>query len=210
MTGEKNKFDQKAVDWDKKKRRVELARAVSSAIKELLPEDQPLEAMEYGCGTGLVGLALAPKLRSLLAVDTSGGMLEVLEKKMLEQGFGNVNTKRFDLTSADLDKKFDLIFCAMTLHHIENSDLILKKFATHLKDGGILAIADLDKEDGSFHEGTESGNHHDGFDRDELRKKLSGAGLYDINFTTIYTIMRKVEGDREKPFPIFFMRAYKK
>ena len=41
----------------------------------------------------------------------------------------------------------------MTLHHIHDLSTVLAAFATLLADGGHLCIADLEKEDGSFHGG---------------------------------------------------------
>lgn len=54
----RKKFDRAAADWDKKSRRIMLAEKVSTAIGKL-PLTRAMDAMEYGCGTGLVGLALA-------------------------------------------------------------------------------------------------------------------------------------------------------
>ena len=64
-----NRFDKAAADWDKKQRRVELAKAIAAGISTPLPLHKEMQALEYGCGTGLVGLALAPRLGSLIAVD---------------------------------------------------------------------------------------------------------------------------------------------
>ncbi len=71
-----NRFDTAATDWDKENMRIELARAISSQIALLSLHDD-MRAMEYGCGTGLVGLALANRLASLVAADSSPGMLEI-------------------------------------------------------------------------------------------------------------------------------------
>ncbi len=206
----KSNFDKKAADWDKKKRRVALAEDVSGAIKSLMGDNTELDAMEYGCGTGLVGLMLAPQLKSLLAVDTSDGMLEVLQQKVSEQKITNVSTKNFNLLTGDLGQKFDLIFCAMTLHHVENSSLLLEKFCTLLKPSGLLAVADLDEEDGSFHQGNGPGHHHhNGFKRDDLQNIVEKNGLGNIEFSTVHTIMRKNAEGVEKPFSVFLLTGKK-
>ena len=72
--------------------------------------DERNEGPEYGCGTGLVGLALAPQLLTLTAVDTSSGMLEVLTRKIASDNISNVTLLRLDLLTEPLAEKFDLIF----------------------------------------------------------------------------------------------------
>jgi len=59
---------------------------------------------------------------------------------------------------------FDLIFSAMALHHVQNTDALLDRFASLTAPGGWIALADLDTEDGTFHSG-DSGPVHPGFNR---------------------------------------------
>jgi SAM-dependent methyltransferase len=46
--------------------------------------------MDFGCGTGLVALALQPLVRSVTGVDSSQGTHDVLAAKIARQGLGNV------------------------------------------------------------------------------------------------------------------------
>ena len=202
-----NHFDKAAGGWDLKQRRVELAQAIASGIASL-PLVDTMTALEYGCGTGLVGLSLAPRLGSLTAMDTSSGMLEVLQEKIREMGLRNVIPRQLDLTVADCGEEFDLIFSAMTLHHIDDTQLILKKLCGMVKRGGYLAVADLDSEDGSFHS-PEAGEKHHGFNRETLIAMVSGEGLSSIAIETIHTIRKTLDDGREKGFPVFLLTARK-
>ena len=121
-------FDKAAAGWDQKQRRVELAAKIAAAISSTLPLNKKMAALEYGCGTGLVGLALAPQLATLTAVDTSTGMLEVLAQKIKSEKITNVTPLRLDQSQESLTEKFDLIFCAMTLHHIKEAYQLLARF----------------------------------------------------------------------------------
>jgi ubiquinone/menaquinone biosynthesis C-methylase UbiE len=104
-------------------------------------------------------------------------------------------------------ERYDLTYSLLTLHHIPDTDEILKKFCEILKPNGYLLVADLDKEDGTFHtDGTT--DVHLGFDRAELQKKVESAGFGDIKFSTAYEITKKI-GNKEKTFPIFLMVAQK-
>ncbi len=200
-------FDQAANEWDQKKRRVELARAIAENIA-LLPLHTKMTAMEYGCGTGLVGLALAPRLGSLTAMDTSKGMLDVLAGKIKEQGLTNVTPLCLDLTVDTCTQRFDLIFSAMTLHHIGETELILEKFYHLLKDYGTLAIADLDSEDGSFHAAGADEKHY-GFSREALSEILLGLGFSSVIFKTVHTIQKVNEAGGKRDYPVFLLTAQK-
>jgi ubiquinone/menaquinone biosynthesis C-methylase UbiE len=203
----KTHFDKAAAEWDQKQRRVDLAKAIAEDIA-LLPLNTEMTALEYGCGTGLVGLTLAPRLGTLTAMDTSAGMLDVLAGKIQELGLTNVTPLCLDLTVETCVHRFDLIFSAMTLHHIEKTDLILQKFYQHLKKDGYLAIADLDSEDSSFH-ASDAGEKHHGFNREKLSKKLHDLGFSSINFKTVYTITKVSEKGEKRDYPVFLLTAQK-
>jgi tRNA (cmo5U34)-methyltransferase len=203
-----NRFDTAAADWDKKNRRIELAKAISSRIA-LLPLHDGMRAMEYGCGTGLVGLDLAPRLSSLVAADSSLGMLETLKAKISELGIKNVFPRRLDLHHEDCEQDFDLIFSAMTLHHLTDVDRILAKLFQCLKPGGILALADLDEEDGSFHQDNPEGVIHHGFNRNKLAGDLERLGFVSVQASTVHTILRKSSQGDERPYPVFLLTAMK-
>jgi len=73
--------------------------------------------------------------------------------------------------------------------------------------GGYLLVADLDKEDGSFHtDGTT--DVHLGFDHNELQKIVEEAGFGNVTFSIAYEIKKEI-GDEEKTFPVFLMAARK-
>ena len=56
------------------------------------------------------------------------------------------------------------------MHHVEDTEKLIQRFAEHLKPGAKIALADLDKEDGSFHPQDTKGVFHSGFDRDEFQQ----------------------------------------
>lgn len=211
MTENKKSFDQKAAGWDKNQRRVELAQSVSTAIAQQLSSlnMHNVEAMEYGCGTGLVGLTLAPQLKTLLAIDTSEAMLGVLAEKINSEQRENVTTLQIDLQTEELDQRFDLIFSSMTLHHVSNSSQLLEQLVNHLRPKGILALADLDEEDGSFHQGSSPNHHHNGFNREDLAHQLQQLGMGTLSCQTVHTILRTDKEGNEHPFTVFLMTAHK-
>ena len=203
-----NRFDTKAADWDKKKKRVQVAAAIAEAMAGF-PLTTEMKAMEYGCGTGLVGLTLAPQLQSLLAVDSSSGMINVLTDKISEEQISNITPLQCDLQTDTFDETFDLIFTSMTLHHVEQLDSLLEEFFKLLNPGGLLLIADLVDEDGSFHSGNDHGAKHHGFDPNDLGRKLSKIGFTAVGHRTVHTIEKPGKDGVLQSFPVFLMNCDK-
>jgi len=201
-------FDERAKDWDSDPKKVERARAVAEAIRSAIPLTPKMSALEYGCGTGLLSFAFQADLGEITLADTSQGMLDVLSEKIVAAGVANMHPTRLDLSTDPLPaKRFDLTYSLMTLHHIEDPKAIIKKFHALLQPAGILCIADLDKEDGTFHtDGTT--DVHLGFDRGELQTWVEDAGFADVIFSTAFEIKKKID-DAEKTFPIFLLTARK-
>ena len=195
-------FDGAALTWDEEPRRVRLARAVSIALAREVPMTPRMAALEYGCGTGLVTQALAPRLGRITAVDSSAGMLAVLERKVVERGMKNVRPLLLDLSAESPPPgRYDLIFSSMTLHHIRDVRSLLGLFYGLLRPGGYLAVADLDKEDGTFHGGREVEHH--GFERGEFLKILSASGFTDGRALTAHLLRREAPGGGVREYPVF-------
>lgn len=203
-----NRFDSAAADWDKKDQRVQLAAAIAAGIATL-PLHPAMEALEYGCGTGLVGLTLAPQLKSLTAADSSPGMLATLTDKIAAAGYANVYPLLLDLHGENCPRQFDLIFSAMTLHHLAEVGPIIEKLVTGIKTGGYIALADLDSEDGSFHGDNTEGVMHHGFDRDELGDILRRLGCRIIQAQTVHTVVKPNAAGVEQSYPVFLLTAKK-
>ena len=201
-------FDERAKEWDSDPKKVERARAVAEAISKAIPLSNEMKALEYGCGTGLLSFALQSDLGQITLADTSQGMLDVLSGKIASADVTNMHPVRLDLASDPLpDEKYDLTYSLMTLHHIHNADDMLVKFRDLLVPNGYLLVADLDKEDGSFHtDGTT--DVHLGFERGELQRRVEQIGFGDVTFSTAYEIKKKI-GNEEKTFPVFLMTAQK-
>lgn len=195
-------FDERAKDWDSDPKKIERARAVAAAIRAALPLQPSMTALEYGCGTGLLSFALQTDFASITLADTSEGMLDVLTAKIADSAVPNMLPYRLDLSVDPLPaSRFDVAYSLMTLHHIPDTDQILRQFFALLAPGGWLCVADLDAEDGSFHtDGTT--DVHLGFARPALQKQVEAAGFRDVIFSTAYTIQKI-----GKAFPVFLLTA---
>ncbi len=201
-------FDERAKDWDSDPMKVDRAKTVGEAIRRAIPLAENMSALEYGCGTGLLSFALQADLGQITLADTSQGMLDVLTEKIAAARVTNMRPLHLDLSADALpSERFDLTYSLMTLHHIPDTKDTLKKFHDLLAPGGWLCIADLDKEDGTFHtDGTT--DVHKGFERGELQKWVEDAGFTGVKFSTAFEIKKKIDGI-EKIFPIFLLAAQK-
>lgn len=196
-----NEFDAKAGTWDTDPAKVERARRVAEAIAREVSLRPWMSVLEYGCGTGLLGLALHHHVQHVTLADSSREMLAVVRKKIAALGVNNATPIELDLLKGPrLDARFDVVCTLMTLHHIVDTDAILRRFHELSSDGGSLCISDLDREDGSFHG---HGFHgHNGFDRDDLAARLVQAGFRNARFTTVGEIAKQAGGVTRR-FPIF-------
>lgn len=203
MGADKRDFDKEAASWDENPARVKLAEDVAGAIAgqvELTPE---MDALDFGCGTGLLALRLRPRVRSVACVDSSRGMLDVLEAKVARQGLSGVEAVH--LEGADIGGgPYRLIVSSMTLHHIEDVPGLLGRLFVFTAPSGHLCIADLDSEGGRFHENNE-GVFHFGFDRTELRLAFEAAGYADVRDVTAAEVMKPSADGELRRFTVFLI-----
>ena len=198
-------FDTQARQWDDNPLFRERGLQIAEAIRKAVPLHRHMNALDYGCGTGLLSFPLKDELGTILMADSSSGMLEVVAGKIAAQGVSNMTPVKLDLlVDPPPAQRFDLIVTSMTLHHVPDTAPILRIFHDLLKPGGTLCIADLDLEDGSFH-GIEVDVHH-GFDQADLGRRAAQAGFADAQFQTVFSIAKENEnGTRD--YPVFLMTA---
>jgi ubiquinone/menaquinone biosynthesis C-methylase UbiE len=202
---ERRDFNKEAAKWDANPGRVKLANEVADAIIREAAPSPGMDVLDFGCGTGLVTLRIQPLVGSITGADSSPGMLAVLESKVKAQGLTNVRTQLVDLEKGGrVEGKFLLVISSMTLHHVKDTADLFKQWHGLLLPGGLLAAADLDTEDGSFH-GNNTGVLHSGFDREHLKRLLRETGFSDVRDATAAAVMRDVEGGGKKEFPVFLI-----
>jgi len=201
----KTDFDEKAGTWDDDPGRVKLANDAADIIIREMKPTRNMDALDYGCGSGLVTLRLQPLVKSITGIDSSKVMLEVIQAKVEKQGLKNVRTQLVDFEQGGkAEGMFHLIVSSMTLHHVNEPALLLKQLYDLLLPGGYIGIADLDKEDGSFHNDN-TGVIHFGFERAYLQGLFEQTGLREICGITAATVVKEIEGKGKREFPVFLI-----
>jgi ubiquinone/menaquinone biosynthesis C-methylase UbiE len=196
-------FDEKARDWDSDPLKVERAKRTAAAIRREVRLNRKTTALEYGCGTGLLSFALQPYLGPIVLADSSTGMLQVLGEKIAAAGLTDMTPVHLDLATDTVPLgKYQLIYMLMVLHHIPDVPPILRKLYAMLEQPGTLCIADLDKEDGTYHPAGFEG--HYGFDQAGLQSQLLAAGFSRAHSFPFYE-----EPRNGRTYPIFLAVAEK-
>jgi ubiquinone/menaquinone biosynthesis C-methylase UbiE len=195
-------FDELARGYDEDPRRQQTAEAVFQAILRLVPLSKEMEVLECGAGTGLLTVLLAPLVKRILATDASEGMLLVLREKRSRLGLCNVETDLYDPTGQSMESSFGLLVASMLLHHIPDTEGVLRRFYGSLTLNGWVAIADLEEEDGSFHSPGMPKPAHYGFNRSNVVKSLEAAGFCNVYIETVHVVVKN-----ERQYPIFLAVA---
>jgi len=203
------RFNRAAAEWDANPARLALAKAVAEAILRAVPLRAGMRIVDYGAGTGLVTLRLAAAGMRVVAVDTAPGMLEVLQRKLKDARVAGVTTSLWNLEEAAYPETgFDAVVSSMTLHHVGDVPPVLRRCHDMLRPGGWAVLADLDKEDGSFHSDPTGVRHH-GFDRTVLAGWMEAAGFTRVAVTEVYRMERNGADGRARAYGILLASGRK-
>jgi len=180
--GNTDKFEMIANSYDTSER-IQIAKVSSNAIREYLVDTKSKNAIDFGCGTGLVGMNLLNDFNSVLFLDTSQNMISQIKQKISSSKIQNAATLCFDFEKDSLlDLHADYIFMAQVLLHINDVELVLSRLYEVLKESGHLLIVDFDK-----NEKIVSDMVHNGFDQIELAEIMTKIGYREIQSKTFYT-----------------------
>lgn len=172
-------------------------------VKKQLKGKKKVYILDVGCGYGLVGRDRFSCFRNkiMIGIDISDA---VLSKARKLNRTANVYYEQLDLTSENFDKeikmimdkynieKFDIIFGAYILQHIEAPDRCLRKLRSYLSDDGYVIFRQSDEgtyltygDDGLVQKICERYLHAPGIDDRFIGRKmayyLKSAGYTDIH-----------------------------
>ncbi|MCD4689800.1 MAG: class I SAM-dependent methyltransferase [Desulfuromonadaceae bacterium] len=112
-------FDAKAREWDEHPGKRNVAQVFVCELQMHVSLNPAMELLEFGCGTGLVSMELHGQVAAITLLDTSAGMIEVLQEKIAQHGIDNMQPRLGGLSAIDqVEERFDLIYSNMALHHV--------------------------------------------------------------------------------------------
>ena len=139
------RWDERVEAWDEVATS-EAFLAIRDRVIELAHPQTDDVVVDLGAGTGLLALALAPRVRDLVAVDISERMLERLDDAAIADGIHNVEAVAADLRHLPLDdESATLVVSNYAFHHLHDTgkELALAEARRILRPGGRLVICDM-------------------------------------------------------------------
>ena len=159
----------------------------------LKPEAQILD---FACGTGIVTSKLVPYMQggSIVGIDINPAFLDKFQARashLREQGVP-IEGFEYDIMDKDLahemdskfKNRFDLIYCTLSYHHIDNYEDVTERLCDFLAPGGELVILDFyneDVENPLSLEATDAVRHMGGLKKESLHHVLQNkCGLTNV------------------------------
>jgi len=178
-------FDLLANEYDTDKR-IKRSKEFADEIRMYITDGHKKSALEYGCGTGLVGFNLIYDFDSVIFVDSSVNMIEQVSKKLLSLGKTSCYARCCDfLTEIPRDISVDYVILSLVLHHIEDTKTILTRFYGILNSGGHLLIIDKNG-GGKYYANNPDIDGYDGFDQSFLSELIREIGFFIVESKTFW------------------------
>jgi N-acetyl sugar amidotransferase len=107
-----------------------------------------MRILDAGCGTAFQSIRLAKMGFSIDGIDYSDFAVAEARRSVEASGVGHlVSVRQGDITSLDIpDDSYDAILCLAVLMHVPDIDAAVKELARVLKLGGILLIAEENRD----------------------------------------------------------------
>ncbi|SDC31044.1 Methyltransferase domain-containing protein [Marinilactibacillus psychrotolerans] len=196
IIGHLDKFNQLAATYDTP-RNIEMAKRSAEAIRELMDRTQTSKAIDFGCGTGLVGLELIDEFDSLVFMDASAKMIEEVESKLADLNVEKASTLCLNIEEEDiLPIKADTIIISLVLHHITDTKNLLSQFYDALNLNGQLLIVEMQKQEINAH------HHGHGIDSTDLENELEAIGFQQIQIDRFYDAEKENEGQEASRYAL--------
>jgi ubiquinone/menaquinone biosynthesis C-methylase UbiE len=122
-----------------------LVKVVEQVLVSAEPSSQ-MRAVDLGCGSGQLTLKLAPKVASIVAVDISQKMIDLLAEHAESSGIDNLEGLATPIERLSFpNDSLDLVVTNYALHHLRDRDkaVLVTRIYGWLKPGGRFVIGDM-------------------------------------------------------------------
>ena len=178
----KEYFKEVAGEWEVMSRDF-FSETVREKAYEMADIKEGKKAADIGAGTGFISEGLLEHGLTVVAIDQSNEMLDVMKQK-----FKSTNNIEYKIGVAEElpieSSSLDYAFANMFLHHVDIPLLAIKEMVRILKPGGKIVITDLDKHSHEFLV-KEQYDKWLGFEREEVVKWFEAAGLINVKIECV-------------------------
>jgi ubiquinone/menaquinone biosynthesis C-methylase UbiE len=102
------------------------------------------EVLEFGCGSGLTSIWHAPKVRHILAIDSSSKMVEIARENVARAEVDNVTIEQSTIEEIDVpEESLDAVLGLSILHLLEDKEAAIAKVRRLLKPGGVFVTSTI-------------------------------------------------------------------
>jgi len=209
----KGYFVNVAGSWDKMREDF-FDQAVAESIVKSSGAKPGVVVVDVGCGTGFLTQQVALETQGnakIVGVDLSASMLEKAKENLSKLALSEaVEFRVGDAEDLPLKDEFaDAVVGNMILHHCPRPRRAIAEMARILKEGGRVAIADLEKHDEKWLR-EEMADRWLGFDLGKVGKWFEAAGLEDVKVELARTKCCGVSlGGRKAEIGIFMVSGSK-
>ncbi|CAN5442692.1 class I SAM-dependent methyltransferase [soil metagenome] len=135
-----------AVEYDAMDFREANQRFADDAIALLRGSESP-QVLDIGTGTAQIPIMMLQREKTMriVACDLAQEMLRVASRNAALLGVADrLKLARLDAKSLRLpDKKYDLVMCNSTIHHIPDPSVVFREIARVIKPSGAIVVRDL-------------------------------------------------------------------
>lgn len=171
-------WDEYAEGWDSNPDAIKYSEKAFDCLVEVT-NIEGAEVFNLGCGTGLLTERIAPRVKSVVAIDTSPKMIEVLTAKNLS----NVHPICGSLSEILLknhpqyQSRFDLVVASSVCAFVPDFSEVLREIKTILKPGGQFVQWDWLSPDESSHPGFTNRQLSDAIEKAGFLKAMVSKGF---------------------------------
>ena len=175
---------------------VKRAQQFAEDVKSWVNLTKETVLLDFGSGTGHVGITLANDVKNIIFEDVSEEMLKQVNANCAEKNITNYTT--FLGTMEEYKgEKVDLITAGMVLHHVDDLNSLFKSFLNNMKPHAHLCIVDFCT-DAAFFSRLPVPLPHLGFVPEELGNQLISLGFvkYEVKPAVPYSHVQE-DGSNE-------------
>lgn len=201
-------FDRVASKWDTMCRELYTESLREKILSRIYPEPGHIIA-DIGSGTGFVSEGLKDSPASVIAIDHSKKMLNLMKVKFKD-------SSKFDYRKGDAnhlparDNFVNYALVNMYLHHVEDPPRAIAEIFRILTRGGVMVLTDMENHS---HEYLLEEDHDRwlGFKHADIEQWMAGAGFINVTVESIgeYCCINSTRTERNAEIKIFLARGKK-